>query len=64
MYHKENSSLKLAVSVATRWESRNYAIVKIFGKIDFWIKDDLRKENELKFCLHSTVSSSIRKIIF
>ncbi|KAL4083714.1 hypothetical protein QTP88_029030 [Uroleucon formosanum] len=39
VYHKENPSLKLAGSVATRWRSRNDAIVKIFGRIEFWIKD-------------------------
>jgi len=49
VYHKENPSLKLAASVATRWRSRNDAIVKIFGRIDFWIKGDLSPENESKF---------------
>jgi len=49
VYNKENPSLKLAASVATRWRSRNYAIVKIFGRIDFWIKSDLSTENESTF---------------
>ncbi|XP_025196206.1 zinc finger MYM-type protein 1-like [Melanaphis sacchari] len=49
VYNKENPSLKLAASVATRWRSRNDAIVKIFGRIDFWIKGDLSTENESKF---------------
>lgn len=49
VYENENPSVKLAASVATRWRSRNDAIVKIFGRIDFWIKGDISPQNESKF---------------
>lgn len=49
VYEKEKPSLRLASIGATRWRSKNDAIVKIFGRIDFWINGDLSPENQYKF---------------
>jgi hypothetical protein len=62
VYEKEKPSLRLASIGATRWRSKNDAIVKIFGRIDFWKNEDFHPGNQYK-CVYYELLVSLYNIL-
>jgi len=62
VYEKENPSFRLASIGATRWRSKNDAIVKIFGRIDFWKNGDFQLESQYK-CVYYELLVSLYNIL-
>jgi len=61
VYEKEKLSLRLASIGVTRWRSKNNAIVKIFGRIDFWKNEDFHPGNQYK-CVYYKLLVSLYNI--